>query len=311
MHYCQWLPENPWVQLIYLIYRWVVAVFFSVEIIVVGVKTASPKFFIYFGNLVFTVFVLYTVWSALSVTFSFLLVQVCCKERFSYERADDDDREASNLYNAPAAHCGMATNDLFWYQKVQWFLFTVGAEMAVVATVVYWALVHKPNSGFTDSVRNVPVHLLNAIVAILDAWLGNFPIRILHGVYMVLFGAGYQIFTGIYYATNGTNLEHKHYISHLLNYKTAPGVAAIIDIVIPFAIIPIIHLFFFFLYVLREGLLHIIKRKCLKRKRREPLAEERGEEEQVAEPESAHEEKETNPFQEELERELEREQKPE
>ena len=277
------------------------AVFFTVEIIVIGAETGSPKFFIYLGDLAFTVFAFYTVWSAFSVTFRFLLVHVCCKERFSYERADDDEEE-SNLHNEPAKNCGIAENDLSWYQKVQWFLFTIGAEMAVAATVIYWSLVHKVNSGFIKPQVNVPIHLLNAVVAILDTWLANFPIRILHVVYVSLFGAGYQVFTGIYYAVNGTDIYGRHHINHILNYKSNPGVAVVIDFVIPFIFIPIVHLFFFLQYLLREGLLHLIKHKCLKRKRRQPLSLS-----EQTEADSVPKEEASNPFEEELSRELEQE----
>ena len=147
--------------------------------------------------------------------------------------------------------------------------------MAVASTLLYWSLVHNVNSGFTDPEVNVPVNLLNAIVAILDTWLTGIPIRILHGVYLILFGAGFQLFTGIYYAANGTDINGKHSINQIPNYNKNPGVSAIIDIAIPFIILPIIHLLFFLNYLMKESLVYIFKSKCIRRrsspKRSNPL----------------------------------------
>ena len=211
-------------------------------------------------------FVFYTVWSAISVTAKFIQVHVICKDRYSYQQTD---LESSNLQNAPTLYCGLATDELSWYQKVQWFLFTVGAEMAVASTLLYWSLKHEVNSGFTNPAVNVPINLLNAIVAMLDTWLTGIPIRILHGVYLIIFGAGFQLFTGIYYAANGTDISGKHSINQIPNYNKNPGVSAIIDIAIPFIILPIIHLLFFLNYLMRESLLYIAKSKCI-RKRSSP-----------------------------------------
>ena len=268
------------------------AIFFAIELIVVGAQSGSPKFFTELSNLSFTVFTFYTVWSALSVALKFLQVHVICKDRFSYEPTD---LESSNLHNAPTLYCGLATNELSWYQKVQWLLFTLGAEMAVASTLIYWTLVHKPHTGFTKPAVNVPVNLLNAIVAVVDTWVTGIPIRILHGIYLILFGVAFQLFAGIYYASNGTDINGHHSISHVANFNHNPGVTMIIDIVIPFIIMPAVHMLFFIIYLAREAALYSLKSKCIRRRRTSP---------QQSKETNVVTEKPSNPFVEQQETEL-------
>lgn len=237
----------------------------------IGAETNSPKFFIHFGKLVYTVFVLYVVWSAISVTIKYVYIYGSCR-RDPYV-AHESLEEESLLHDEPSDCCGIQANSLSWYQKIQWFLFTVGAEMSLASTFIYWALVHRANEGFSKpNYANtiVIIHLVNALVAIFDVWLTNIPIRILHGAYMIFFSGSYQLFTGVYYAVNGTDIMNNNRVSPILNYNSEPGIAIIMDYVIPLVIVPAVHMFFFLQYVLRSSLLYIIHSRCL---RPQPLSE--------------------------------------
>ena len=83
----QWLPEEWQYQLLFLLYRWVIAIFFVVELFVTAIlENAGAKYFIYLTNLGFMMLTLYTVWSAVSVTVRFL---PGCKQTLSSWRAED------------------------------------------------------------------------------------------------------------------------------------------------------------------------------------------------------------------------------
>ena len=127
--------------------------------------------------------------------------------------------------------------------------------MAVAASILYWALLYS--GGPVDGV-NVHTHLLNAIIALVDVIFSGVPVRILHFIYPIMFAAVYGVFTGIYFAADGTNAMGDPYIYPVLDYGDSPGSAAGWVLAVVLVMMPIINLLMFGLYSVRFWLTHCL-----------------------------------------------------
>lgn len=178
----------------------------------------------------------------------FLQLHVFCREKFELYH---DGKERYPVFDKPVGCCGIGENTTTWYQEVQWVLFTVGNEAALAATIFYWASVYTPGSRVTHII--IVTRGVNAAIAFLDIWITGVPVRLLHFVYTVIFGAIYIIFTGIYFAARKVNSKGEPFIYSVLDYGNHPGTAAAFAVVSVLIILPIIHLIFWIMYILREG----------------------------------------------------------
>ena len=83
-------------------------------------------------------------------------------------------------------------------------------------------------------------------------------------VYAVGFGASYIVFSGIYFAANGTNTSDNPYIYSFLDYGNDPATAVGLAFAAVFVVIPLAHLFCYALYLMREGVLYLVGMYCCK-----------------------------------------------
>lgn len=265
----QWLPVKWQYQMLYLVYRWIIAIFFVVEIGVTGYEQHDgAKYFIYLTNLGFMMLTLYTVWSATAVTYRFIRVHACRRvEEEDEENYQDIDPSTIEKHSTQGC-CGVGTNSISWYQMANWLLFTTGVEIALGITLLFWSLLYHPGSDFnyvTNS--NLVLHLVNGITALLETWLTSIPVRLLHVIYPMTFGAGYIVFTGIYFVANGTDPRGNHSIYPVLDYKNNAGYAVGVDLIAIFVLAPLLHLLFFIQYLIRSTLASWLKRRCFTRSR--------------------------------------------
>lgn len=228
-------------------YRWIVALLFLSYTIQAG-DVSGVRFFISFEHWSLLVFLLHLLWSAFFVSIRFLQLHVFCRDRFEIYH---DRNVQIPVLDKPAGCCGRGKDNTIWYQKIQWLLFTVGNETAFAAAIFYWALTYK--TGTTVSHIVILTRAVAAAVAFLDVWVSGLPIRLLHFIYPVIFGAFYVIFTGIYYAARGVNSMGDRFTHPVLDYGGSPGTAAAYGIVSTLVVLPLIHLFFWGMYILREG----------------------------------------------------------
>ena len=154
--------------------------------------------------------------------------------------------------------CGVEGDGIGWYQKVQWLLFTVSGGATLGVVILYWALIFE---GGTIGPINANVHLTNGIIALIDIWVSGTPVRILHIVYLQIYGVSYALFTGIYYAANGTDENGERYIYKTLNYKEHPASAAATLVTVTVVGLVVLHLFFYAQYTLRCWSIRILFRK--------------------------------------------------
>lgn len=257
----QWLPEKWPIQILYLVYRWILALFFVAEIVVIGIKVGTVKFFIYLIHQSLTVFVIYTVWSAVAVTVRFLQVHLFSRRKFK----EMEGKVEHSLLQIPQGCCGVKGDTTVWYQKIHWLLFVTGAEMALAVTLLQWLYRPAADPDANSLTHETAIlYIVKGIVPVLDALFTSTPVRILHAIYISLVGMVYVVFHGIYFAANGTDTAGNRALYSVFSYGANPAARAGISVVFVLVYLPLIHLLFFVLYLMREAVAHLIKKKYFK-----------------------------------------------
>ncbi|XP_033628309.1 protein rolling stone-like [Asterias rubens] len=185
----QW-SKIPW--FVFVIYRVVLALYFLGYYLGDSIQqgeTFSWRSFLYLTTLAFIVFIIYLVMAAVV---AFL------------------DGFISRKRSIP----GMRIR-----HKLQWFLFNTTFSVNVIVVVTYWAVLYSPSENF-PVFNNINVHLLTAVISLLDLLLTATPVRYLHVIYPILFGLSYLAITLINWAAGGD------VIYFILDYSNYPGLAA-------------------------------------------------------------------------------------
>ena len=220
--------------------------------------TEKGYFFIFLTSWGYTLLTCYLIWSAISVSIRFIqqFTSACTSYRL---RQQNIDEQFDNLPSKPAGCC-FPHNSLQWYEYIQWVLFILGVELAVCITGLYWPLfspIVKPSVLFEYS--NFAAHLINGIVGLVEVWVTRLPVRIYHFIYLLFLCSVYLVFTGVYFAAGGGNpFDNGTYIYPQLDYGTDPGSSAALALSAALVYVPFIHLFFYFNYLMREGLLYLL-----------------------------------------------------
>ena len=229
-------------------------VYFLVWLVVAGVDAGQSvlgfKCFIYFSYWGFLLWSAYLLYAAVATTVTFLRMPCSYHEptRLNVNSLDSETK----LSNGPA-----------WTEKLHWLLFTLGNEAAVSIVILFWVLFHNTQEQeLLFNPISLHIHLINGIFAIIDLWLVSIPVCLTHAVYIMLFGLAYVVFTGIYYALNGTDPGGHSYIYPMLDYKSNPGAAAGLALGCVFAYLFLIHLVFFALYLIRSHVSRWVQEKC-------------------------------------------------
>ena len=248
----QWLPRDIKYQWIFLAFRWIMAAYFLGWLVPSGllVENGGVKYFIFLTNWCYLAWNSYLIFSAVSATVKVCLVY-CYPSHAGQTATTTALLETPTPYmdvDVPVGCCGREGDATSWYHKIQWVLFYFGVHMAVVVSLLYWALLYS--GGPVDGV-NVNTHLVNAIIALIDVFISGIPVRILHFIYGAIFTTAYSTFTGIYFAAGGTNANGDPYIYAVLDYGSNPGSAAGWVLVVVLVIVPVVHLLLFGLHTAR------------------------------------------------------------
>ena len=258
MFHMQWLPQKWQTQSIFLVYRWIFACYFLGWLIASTSPTddSEPKYLIYLTNWSMIMWVAYLLVAAILVTVKLLQVNVF--QRSTFDALTPSDNSAG-IIDASRGCCGVGTDGTNWYHKVQWLLFTIAGGAALTVTILYWSLLYNDSTKL-DGV-NINVHLTTGIMAVVDIWISGTPIRIYHTIYLQLYGVAFTAFSGIYFAADGKNSDDDPYIYEQLDYESHPGKAAV-TVIATILGLPIIHLLFYIMYVLRFYASRFILQRC-------------------------------------------------
>ena len=77
----------------------------------------------------------------------------------------------------------------------------------------------------------------------------------------MIFGAVFVVFSGIYYAAGGTNLDGDPFIYNVIDYGNNLGGAIGVSIAVVFVLLPIMHVLFYLVYVARYWIIYVIYSK--------------------------------------------------
>jgi len=107
---------------------------------------------------------------------------------------------------------------LRWFHILNWILHTVAFDIALLVTILFWALLSTP---FTADAVTINNHTLNCIVMVFDLFVSNIPERLLHVVHSFTFTIVYATFLVILHAS-GINSS----VYPVTNWSTNPWLAA-------------------------------------------------------------------------------------
>ncbi|KXJ25443.1 protein rolling stone [Exaiptasia diaphana] len=232
--------ESPWVPwYILAIYRTVFAVY-------------CTGWIIYSGTLLdFSWFVYLTNWGYSVVTIYFIFASVVTLWYHYKEKNYADITTDVKMTNTQShrSEDGKETKFEFppkWHHKTLWVIHSIGTNIAVIVTVLYWSLFSSYVDG--TGVRfglDISNHILNCVFMLIDLALSSIPVRILHMVCPMIFGVFYGISTVIYWTIE------RHALYGLLDYGNKPGIAIGLSLGLLFVGIPLTQLFIYGLYSLR------------------------------------------------------------
>ncbi|XP_031564888.1 protein rolling stone-like [Actinia tenebrosa] len=239
---------------IYLAYRWVVAIYMSIDLILDR---------LYFGRWYSSAF---TMWGLITVTLYFDLSAVMCSVQYYLQKngrssvaitTPPNYKDADTLYSESekANQRNEVHPRMILLLKLMWILFNIAAVNSMIVTIGYWGLLHSKfgQKSLVGRIgyHNITAHLLNGVLMLLDVMLVPFPVRILHCVYSTIYGFLYVFATLIHWLASRKTKKFYDF----LDYTNNPGLAAITVCICFFVIHPLFQLLLYFLYRFREWLL--------------------------------------------------------
>lgn len=135
--------------------------------------------------------------------------------------------------------------------KLQWALFLIGGEYALVITVLYWGFFTDSASSSKHnlfSLDSLHLHMINGILAVVELWLSGIPVRLCHAAYSIAFGCAYVLFTGLYYLAGGCGAEGNKFIYPFLDYDSNAKGALSLAAACAIFLVGGIHVVFFVQY---------------------------------------------------------------
>ncbi|KAK3098960.1 hypothetical protein FSP39_024726 [Pinctada imbricata] len=215
----QWSNETT----SYLIYRMVVAAYFSFMVIYTAMM----------GTLGCKIFIMLTYWSFYVLTACQILRAL---NVWRYRKLKMEGKDIKE-------HMGKSKR-----LKVQWLLYNLSVDTAPIVTILFWTIAYD---GTGKTFINLNTHGVNAVFILVDLMITRTPLRQSHMYQCCLVGLMYSFFTYLYWLMGGTNHLGQPHIYKVLDYGKAPGVALCYILAISFIVAPMIHSMIFFLYRFR------------------------------------------------------------
>jgi hypothetical protein len=163
------------------------------------------------------------------------------------KKAPNCRSEYSKIQESEPGCCSLVPLDVSL--KLQWALFLIGGEYAVVVSILYWAFYTDSNSEQNlYSLDSLNLHAINGIIAVVEIWLSGIPVRICHALYSIGFGCVYILFTVLYYAAGGRDSVGHRFIYPFLDYSSNAKGAVSLAVSCAVFLVGGIHILFFLQY---------------------------------------------------------------
>ncbi|KAJ3656190.1 hypothetical protein Zmor_015286 [Zophobas morio] len=182
--------------LIYVVYRWAVAIYFIITLILCYAEdwdkpfSYQVKFFLYFTN-----------WAYIISAFQAIVVADLTTR--VYRRL----RKKSRL-NAVNLKC----------YKLYWLSNFLSTDIAFLVTIWYWGFIYNPKLDVLN-LANIFRHATNSVVTMVDLYVVAHPVRLLHGIYTAVFLVIYGLFTAAYYVCGGRDKNGYPYMYKFLDWR--------------------------------------------------------------------------------------------
>ncbi|VDL61194.1 unnamed protein product [Hymenolepis diminuta] len=108
--------------------------------------------------------------------------------------------------------------------KVLWFFFNLAANTILTTSGVYWIGFWDRDYAYFFKLTSKLKHSIPAVLVIVDMFINNVPIRLVHGVYPLILGILYGLFTYIYWISGSAGFTGNGIIYPILNWNK-PGYA--------------------------------------------------------------------------------------
>ena len=133
--------------------------------------------------------------------------------------------------------------NLRWFHKIVWILQSVSVNGAIIIGISYWSLL----SNGEETASSINSHAINIVIMIIDLFLNDIPVRLLHFYHSSLYTFVYSVFSLIVHASGYTSA-----IYPVLDWQNNVGMAIGLCLGITFIASPVVHaLVFFTFYQLR------------------------------------------------------------
>ena len=269
----QWLPYNAW-QVIYILWRWIMALYFFAWLVVSGVDWNHPTYFIYLTNWGMMTWVVYVIVAAVSCTVKFayhMYTRIKGNGRVNTdveltEKKDTESGSTAADGDNVDIYADWRIDNVAWYQKIHWILFNISLPAEIGIAILYWALLYDPTRVVspTASGVNYNTHLLPAVIALADVCICGIVLNIYHFYMVFLYGVVYAVFTLIYFGAGGMDLYGNPYIYKIIDYGGRPGLAAGILLACVFVFFPLLYLLLYLISLPRRWLSSKLHQSCYK-----------------------------------------------
>ncbi|CAH1803047.1 unnamed protein product [Owenia fusiformis] len=134
-----------------------------------------------------------------------------------------------------------------WYMKVSWVLFSNSSVAAIIVTAIYFSALYSLTGQTHLDPFDFNLHGVNSIIMILEHCIAGYPIRLLHLIYPLIYGAIYIIFSAIYWS-----FDHKNNVLYpgVLDWNH-PGSTMLVLCILVFLVVPILQLIFYGIHRLK------------------------------------------------------------
>lgn len=162
---------------------------------------------------------------------------------------ETDGNNANPAGFVPESQLGNVTNtisaDVTVPMKITWLLGNIVQSFAIIVTVIYFTALY-PLIGSTNYV-DMNLHGVSSFLVIIDTCVTSRPVRLLHVIHPMIYGACYLIFSAIYWSFD--HVKNVLYPGVLdWNY---PGTVAVWAVTLAVVIMPLLQLVYFCAYRLR------------------------------------------------------------
>ncbi|KAH8333993.1 protein rolling stone [Drosophila kikkawai] len=179
--------------LIWLLYRWILAAFFAGGVIGSMVDSFNGgRWFIYLTD------------------WGFSLCFYCC----TYGAV------VATIYFIRPSYFAPGSRAL----KIYWISHYTTVVLAMLITLVFWAALYPSMPEMGAELYNLWAHAFNSICMIFDCFMVAFPTRIMHFVYPFIAGITYGVFSLIYFWSGGVDPMGNRFIYFILDWER-PGLA--------------------------------------------------------------------------------------